>query len=86
MHYLLAKWISQCFRPFKIVEDMELIEIFQMLYVCIQVPSVTTISRDVKEIFAMSKSSVKKLLEVCHFFLTAMTAPGPGGIYMTDGL
>ena len=81
MCYLLTKWISCRFRPFMIVEDPELMEIFCMLYAPIEVPSASTISYDIREIFSMSKSSVKQLLQVCDMFPTPMTAPGPGCIY-----
>ena len=69
MRYLLAKWTVQCFRPFVIVEDPELIEIFQMLFARIQIPSANTVSSDVREIFAVAQSSVKKLLQVSCVFL-----------------
>ena len=32
LHFLLTKWILRRFRPFAIVEDPEIIEIFQMLH------------------------------------------------------
>src|SRR6266481_1784622 len=70
MRYLLAKWTTRRFRPFIIVEDPELIEIFQMLFARIQIPSANTVSSDVREIFAVAQSSVKKLLQVsCVFFI-----------------
>ena len=69
MRYLLAKWVSRRFRPFAIVEDPELIAIFQMLYGRAQIPSASTVSRDVKEIFELTKISVKQLLQVCLYVL-----------------
>ena len=71
MRYLLAKWMSRRFRPFMMVEDLEFLEIFQMLNARIQIPSARTLARDVREIFAMSKSNVKELLEVRDMFLAA---------------
>ena len=59
MRYLLAKWVSCQFWPFAIVEDLELIAIFQMLYGRAQIPSALTVSHDVKEIFELTKISVK---------------------------
>ena len=69
MPYLLAKWTAWHFHPFIIVEDPELIEIFQMLFAHIQIPSANTVSSDMREIFAMAQSSVKKLLQVSCAFL-----------------
>ena len=69
MRYLLTKWIARRFRPFIIVEDPELIEIFQMLYARVQIPSAKTISRDMKEIYAMAQINVKILLQVCDMFV-----------------
>ena len=67
--FLLIKWISCRFRPFAIVEDPEIIEIFQMLHARVQIPSAKTISRDVKEVYVMSQINVKKLLKVRYVFL-----------------
>ena len=75
MRFLLAKWVSRRFRPFLIVEDPELITIFQMLYGCVTIPSASTVSCDVKEIFVMSKICVKNLLQVCCLCLTVCTEP-----------
>jgi hypothetical protein len=75
MRFLLAKWVSRRFRPFLIVEDPELIAIFRMLYGRVQVPSASTVSRDVKEIFVMSKICVKHLLQVCCLCLAVCTEP-----------
>ncbi|KAF8587076.1 hypothetical protein K439DRAFT_1339216 [Ramaria rubella] len=46
MHHLLVKWISCHHHPFAVVEDVELIEIFQMLYVHVFVPLRQTVSRN----------------------------------------
>ena len=69
MCYLLAKWVSRQFQPFAIVEDPELIAIFQMLYGHAQIPSGSTVSGGMKEIFELTKISVKKLLQVCLYVL-----------------
>ena len=82
MRYLLAKWISRRFRPFVIIEDPELIEIFQMLFARVQIPRADTISHDVREIFAISQNSVKKLLQVgfvllaVHKLIVCQAHPG----------
>lgn len=69
--YLLAMWCARCYRPFNIVKDDELVEIFTMLYARIDVPHPITVSCDVKEIFRISKENVAKVLQVssvvlCH--------------------
>ena len=69
MRYLLTKWIVCCFRPFIIVEDPELIKIFQMLYAHVQIPSAKTISHNMKEIYVMAQINVKILLQVCDMFI-----------------
>ena len=51
-------------RPFAIVEDDELIDIFMDLNNRVEVPSRFTVSRDVKEIFEMSRVKVAAILKV----------------------
>jgi len=64
MRYLLGLWVARRFRPYNIVKDDELIQIFKMLYSKVEIPSPSTLSRDIIEMFAMSKESVKKYLMV----------------------
>lgn len=61
--YLLTVWVSKCHRPFKIVEDEPLKELFKMLYAKVDIPSARTIGRDVQEIFQLSKASVASYLQ-----------------------
>ena len=60
----IALWIARHHRPFSIVEDPELIEIFTDLNNKVITPSRYTVSRDVKEIFLISRSKVSELLKV----------------------
>jgi hypothetical protein len=62
--YLITLWVTQCHRPFKIIEDPPLQKIFRMLYAKVDIPSDTTISRDVKEAHAISKKNVIRVLKV----------------------
>jgi len=62
----LALWVACCHRPFSIVEDEELIDIFMDLNNKVEVPSHVTVSRDVKEIFQISQSKVVEILQVGH--------------------
>jgi hypothetical protein len=64
-HMKLAIWVARHHRPFAIVEDDELIDIFMDLNNKVEVPSRFTVSRDVKEIFDMSQVKVAAILKVC---------------------
>jgi hypothetical protein len=60
----IALWVSRRHRPFAIVEDDELIDIFMDLNNKVEVPSESTVSRDVKEIFQISRARVAQMLQV----------------------
>jgi arginine repressor len=60
----LALWVVRRHRPFAIVEDPELLDIFSDLNKSAVTPSQSTISRDVKEIFRMSHTNVSRILQV----------------------
>ncbi len=62
--FKLLCWIVRRHRPYAIVEDEELRDIFRMLYEMVEVPSARSISRDVIEVFEMSKRNVIRMLEV----------------------
>lgn len=64
LRYLISLWVVQCHRPFAIIKDPPLQRIFKMLYAKVETPSEHTISRDVKEIHAISKVHVGKYLQV----------------------
>jgi hypothetical protein len=61
----IALWVARHHRPFAIVEDKELVDIFTDLNNKVEVPSRFTVSRDVKEIFLMSRLKVSEILKVC---------------------
>ena len=60
----IALWVARRHRPFTIVEDDELINIFTDLNNKVEVPSRVTVSRDVQEIFKMSRVKVSDILKV----------------------
>lgn len=62
--YLLDLWIVRRHRPYAIVEDPELIELFRMLFAQVEIPSARTISRDVQELYQMAKVNMIKMLQV----------------------
>ena len=64
----LALWVSCQHHPFAIVEDDELVDIFKDLNNRVEVPSRSTVSRDVKEIFDMSRKQVAAMLKVRTVF------------------
>lgn len=66
MRYLCALWVVRRHRPYAIVDDPELLEIFRMLYSRVEVPHSTTLSRDVKEIFSIAQKNVARELQVSH--------------------
>ncbi|KAF7797747.1 hypothetical protein EIP86_008947 [Pleurotus ostreatoroseus] len=64
MRFLLAKWVSVRHRPYFIIKDPKLLEIFRMLYAKVEVPHPTTLSRDVHEIFKILRERLSLALEV----------------------
>jgi hypothetical protein len=60
----LALWVARRHWPFAIVEDGELVDIFTDLNNKVKVLSQFTVSRDVKEIFAISRMKVSEILKV----------------------
>jgi hypothetical protein len=83
----LALWVSRRHRPFAIVEDDKLIDIFMDLNNKVEVPSRSTVSRDVKEIFHISRARVASMLQVCHVhhyhhFLTKRPQAYPGKVHI----
>lgn len=64
----IALWVARRHRPFSIVQDDELLDIFNDLNSQCVTPSRVTVSWDVKEIFRMSQAKVAALLQVCFFF------------------
>jgi hypothetical protein len=64
----LALWIARRNRPFVIVEDPELVDIFLDLNSQCVTPSNSTVSWDIKEIFNISRKKVAEILQVCVTF------------------
>ena len=60
----LALWVARQHRPFAIVENEELVDIFKDLNSKVIVPSRSTVSRDVKEIFEICRKEVAAILKV----------------------
>ena len=60
----VAIWVSRRNRPFAIIEDPELLEIFCDLNSKVETPSRQTVSRDIKQMFDISQKQVAKMLQV----------------------
>ncbi|KIJ52069.1 hypothetical protein M422DRAFT_157043, partial [Sphaerobolus stellatus SS14] len=43
----VGKWIAKCCRPYTIIDDVELQDLFRMLYACVEIPSRMSIQRDI---------------------------------------
>ncbi|THH18573.1 hypothetical protein EUX98_g8934, partial [Antrodiella citrinella] len=61
--FVISLWIARRHRPHVIVQDPELLHLFRMLYAKVEVPSPSTVSRDVREIFAISRIHIATLLK-----------------------
>lgn len=64
MRLFLALWCARHHRPYAIVEDPELQNIFCMLYAKVKIPSRSTVSRDVQLLHREMKSALVALLLV----------------------
>ncbi|KAF4611964.1 hypothetical protein D9613_004308 [Agrocybe pediades] len=75
----LAIWVARRSRPFAIVEDKELLDIFQALNTNCVTPSRHTVSRDVREIYELSKERVGDILRAypgkLHICADGWTSP-----------
>ncbi|GJF00030.1 hypothetical protein PsYK624_163070 [Phanerochaete sordida] len=75
----LSIWIARRHRPYAIVQDPEFLEILQMLNSKVEVPHPTTISRDIREIFEITRRAVGKMLQAhpgrLHLCLDGWTSP-----------
>ncbi|EKM53159.1 uncharacterized protein PHACADRAFT_56859, partial [Phanerochaete carnosa HHB-10118-sp] len=65
--------------PYAIVQDPELVEILQMLNSKVDIPHPKTVSRNVHEIFTISRESVGKILQAhsdhLHLCIDGWTSP-----------
>lgn len=75
----IALWIARRHRPFSIVEDPELLDIFRDLNSRVVTPSASTVSRDVKELFLLSRNTVGQRLQAypgkLHLIVDGWTSP-----------
>ena len=60
----LIIWIARCSHPFAIVDDPEFIDLLRTLNSRVSIPSCSTVSRDVLEVFKISQGNVAAVLKV----------------------
>ena len=60
----IVLWIARRNRPFSIIEDPELLDIFHDLNAACTTVSRRTVSRDVKEVFLLAREQVGAMLRV----------------------
>ncbi|KAF8578372.1 hypothetical protein K439DRAFT_1315739, partial [Ramaria rubella] len=54
----LTLWVARHHQPYGIVQDAKLLQILQMLYKPVDVPSMQTLSQDIQEVFLISQCKV----------------------------
>ena len=60
----IAIWVARRHRPFAIIEDPELQDLFRMLYARVKIPSRHTVARDMRLILEDSKARLIVILKV----------------------
>ncbi|THU77326.1 hypothetical protein K435DRAFT_702633, partial [Dendrothele bispora CBS 962.96] len=67
LRYLHVKWFAMHHRPMELTEDDVYREILGMFHAGVDIKSAQTASRDIKDVFEISRVAVKKKLEVIQF-------------------
>ena len=79
LRYKLAIWVTRRHRPFSIVEDPELVDIFHDFHAGVIVPSRQTLVRDIKDILDLTKSHLADILKSVqgkiHLVIDGWTSP-----------
>lgn len=77
--YLVAAWAARRARPFVIIEDEELREIFLMLYSATELHSHQTVARDISDMYERSRVVIARHLQSIkhrlHLTLDGWTSP-----------
>ncbi|KAK7461757.1 hypothetical protein VKT23_008187 [Stygiomarasmius scandens] len=78
-HYKIAIWCARRSRPFNIVKDAELVDMFKMLYSRVEIPHPRTVSRDIQDIYNLTKPVVAEMLGAyigkVHFAVDGWASP-----------
>lgn len=64
----IVRWVSESMRPFDIVEDRGFLCLMKTGRPEYYIPSRSTVSRDVKQVFANVRKRIAKMLRVSTFF------------------
>ena len=63
----IVRWVSESCQPFDIVEDHGFQYLMKAGRLEIYIPSATTVSQDVKLVFARTRERIAKMLQVGYF-------------------
>ena len=63
----IAHWVAESLRPFKIVRDRGFQCLMKTGRPGYYIPSPSTVGRDVKAVFARTRTRIAKMLQVCAF-------------------
>lgn len=61
----IVKWVCESVRPFKIVKDRGFLTLMKTGRPGYYIPSPSTVSRNVKTVFARTRNRIAKMLQVC---------------------
>jgi hypothetical protein len=63
----IVRWVSESVRPFSIVEDRGFLMLMKTGRPEFYIPSASTVSRDVRLVFARARQRIGKMLQVSRF-------------------
>src|SRR5260221_7454019 len=63
----IVLWVARRNRPFAIIEDPELLDIFHDLNAACETPGRRTVARDIQEVFLISRKRLGELLQALSF-------------------
>lgn len=72
----LVRWVTESLRPFSVAADRGFLELMKTGRPGYYVPSPSTVSRDVKVVFANTRSRLAKLLRVSEHYSRASMGLG----------
>ena len=64
LHWRLLRWVVHKNRPYTIVDDEELHEVFAMLHAKAKIPCMNTLAGDIKRAHGMMKEKLVELFKV----------------------
>lgn len=67
----IIQWVAESLHPFKIVKDHGFNSLMKMGWPSYYLPHLTTVSQDVKTVFAKTQQRIASLLQVIHQLVEA---------------